>query len=366
MLATNKKKKVLVAVSGGVDSALAAFLLRQSAAYQVSGIFLNFWRETIGDFADNKCCSFSAQMDAKQVCLNLDLPFYTHNFSAAFKREVVDNFINEYQNGRTPNPCVICNKKIKLGGLINYARSLGFDYVASGHYARIEKSPGQPERYRMFRASDRNKDQSYFLYALSQKQLAHLLLPLSGLKKTQVRRLAKKAGLAVAEKKDSQEICFIPEKHHNHFLSRHLKLKAGRICLWPEKKTIGQHQGLPLYTIGQRRGINIGGTGPYYAAKFDFKNNVLYVVKNFADPILYRRELEVKKINWIDVSRLKFPLKSKVVLRYRHRAVSCLIDYDYKKNTAQVKLARPQRAITPGQSAVFYQQDEVLGGGIIS
>ena len=361
-----KNKKVLMAVSGGVDSAVAAkFLI--DASYKVSGIFLNFWKESLAEdnfkkVVDNKCCSLESQNDAKKVCLSLGIPFYTYNFSKVFKKEVVDNFLSEYQAGRTPNPCVICNKKVKIGGLIEYAKSLGFDYVATGHYAKIKKVGNN---YRMFKALDKNKDQSYFLYSLDQKQLSHLLLPLSDIKKEKVRQIAKKISLLVAEKSDSQEICFIPGKHHNDFLKRHIKLKKGNIVLWPEGKILGQHQGLSFYTIGQRRGIDVGGTGPYYAAKFDTLNNILYVVKNFNDPILYDKKMTVKNINWINAKSLKFPLKAKVVIRYRHKPVTCIIDYDKKNNIAKIDFARKQRAITSGQSAVFYNSNEVLGGGII-
>ncbi|HPT08637.1 MAG TPA: tRNA 2-thiouridine(34) synthase MnmA [bacterium] len=365
----NRRKKVLVAVSGGVDSAVAAKLLIE-AGYQVSGIFLNFWKDDSSlhyeNIVENKCCSLQAQMDAKKVCLNLGINFFTYNFSKVFKKEVVDNFLDEYAHGRTPNPCVICNKKIKIGGLIEYAKSLGFDYIATGHYSRIEKIIKKNKTiYEMYRGSDKNKDQSYFLYTLNQKQLSHLLLPLGKMKKPKVRQIAKQAGLLVAEKSDSQEICFIPGKHHNDFLKKYLKLKSGVIKLWSSGEIIGKHQGLSLYTIGQRRGIDASGTGPYYAAKFDTKNNILYVVKNFNDPILYHQTMDVKNINWIDEKSLKFPLKAEIVIRYRHKAVTGLINYDQKKNMAHIKFARKQRAVTSGQSAVFYDKNKVLGGGII-
>lgn len=357
----NKNKKVLVAISGGVDSAVSAHLLIQ-AGYAVSGIFLNFWKDNSEPSSENKCCSLQAQMDAKKVCLNLGIPFYTFDFSKAFKKEVVDNFLNEYAIGRTPNPCVICNKKIKIGGLLEYAKSLGFDYLATGHYAYIKK---EGRIFRMFKGLDKNKDQTYFLYTLNQKQLSKLLLPLGKLKKPAVRQIAQKAGLLVAEKSDSQEICFISGKRHNDFLKKYLKLKPGEIRLLGDDKKVGEHQGLALYTIGQRRGIEIGGDGPYYVAQFDYKKNVLYVVRNFNDTILYNSSMKLINVNWMNLKELKFPLKAEVVIRYQHKPVKCLIDYDKKNNTAQVKFFRKQRAITAGQSAVFYRDSEVLGGGII-
>lgn len=356
-----KNKKVLVAISGGVDSAVAAKLLIDEG-YNVSGIFLNFWKDNSEESSGNKCCSIQAQMDAKKVCLSLGIPFYTYNFSKLFKKEVVDNFLIEYSLGNTPNPCVICNKKIKIGGLLEYAKHLGFDYIATGHYARVEKNG---RTFEMLKGLDKNKDQSYFLYTLNQKQLSKIFFPLGRLKKTNVRKIAQKAGLLVASKSDSQEICFISGKRHNDFLKKYLKLKSGDIKLWPNGEVIGQHQGLALYTIGQRRGIEIGGTGPYYAAKFDYDKNTLYVVKSFDDPILYQIEMKVKNINWINIKNIKFPLRAEVIIRYRHKAVKCLIDYNKEENVTSVKFFRKQRAITSGQSAVFYQKNKVLGGGII-
>jgi tRNA-uridine 2-sulfurtransferase len=357
-----KNKKVLVAISGGVDSAVAAKLLVDEG-YDVSGIFLNFWKEPGNEEVENKCCSLEAQLDAKKVCLDLSIPFYTFNFSSKFKKEVVDNFLSEYEAGRTPNPCVVCNKKIKIGGLVDYALSLGFDYLATGHYVGVEK---KGNKYSLLKGIDKDKDQSYFLYTLQQKHLKHLLFPLGKWKKTQLRKFAAKNGIGVASKNDSQEICFIAGKRHNDFLKKHLKLKGGDIVLHPSGEVLGQHDGLQLYTIGQRRGVNIGGTGPYYAAKFDFDKNILYVVKNFDDPILYKKEMRLRDVSWVDGSKIKTPLKTKVVIRYRHKAVSCLLDYDKEKSEYFVVFSRRQRAITSGQSAVFYNGKEVLGGGIIS
>lgn len=360
MTKSSKRKKVLVAISGGVDSAVAAKLLIEKG-YDVSGIFLNFWKESGKETSENKCCSLEAQLDAKKVCLFLGIPFYTFNFSRKFKKDVVDNFLSEYQVGNTPNPCVVCNKKIKIGGLLEYAKSLGFDFLATGHYVRIKKNQNS---FYLLRGLDENKDQSYFLYTLKQSQLKKLLFPLGNLKKPEVRRIASKDDLPVASKSESQEICFISGKRHNDFLKKYLKLKPGKIKLWPGNLVIGEHQGLPLYTIGQRRGIDIGGTGPYYAASFDYKNNDLYVVKNFDDPILYGKEMLVKDFYWVNKKNLKFPLKTKVVIRYRHKAVTCTVE-SAKNKMLRVIFFRRQRAITPGQSAVFYSGNKVLGGGII-
>ncbi len=356
----NNKKKVLVAISGGVDSAVAAKLLIDQG-YDVSGIFLNFWKEPGNQLKENKCCSLEAQLDAKKVCLSLGIPFYTFNFSSKFKKEVVDNFLNEYQIGMTPNPCVVCNKKIKIGGLLDYAISLGFDYLATGHYVDLKKFS---DGFYLLKGLDKNKDQSYFLYTLEQKQLKKLIFPLGNLKKPKVRQIATNAGLPVASKNESQEICFVSGKRHNDFLKKYLKLKSGNIKLWPENKIIGKHQGLPLYTIGQRRGIDIGGTGPYYAAFFDYEKNDLYVVKNFNDPVLYGKEMMIKNFYWSNIKSLNFPLKVKVVIRYRHKPVSCRVE-KVKNKMLKVVFSQKQRAITSGQSAVFYEGNKVLGGGII-
>lgn len=359
MASNNKKKKVLVALSGGVDSAVAAKML-VNEGYQVTGVFLHFWKDDSQPMAANKCCSLEALNDAKKVANQIGIELYTLDFRSAFKLAVVDDFLSQYQKGKTPNPCVLCNKKVKIGKLLQYALSMGFDYVATGHYLKIKKVG---RSYKLYRAKDKNKDQSYFLYTFEQQQLAHLLFPLANYTKPQVRVWAKKWRLPVAEKSESQEICFIPGKHHNDFLKKYLSLAPGDIKLL-DGTTIGRHQGLSLYTIGQRRGIEIGGTGPYYAAQFDWKNNILYVVKDFSDPLLYGPKLWAKKVNWLSGKEPKLPFSCQAVIRYRHEAVKCVIMKKSAKGY-EVIFKQPQRAITPGQSIVFYQGAEVLGGGII-
>jgi len=364
-------KKAIAAMSGGVDSSVAAKLLKDRG-FNTVGIFLHFWKEPIaGDF-QNKCCSTEAFLDAGRVCSKIGIKLYTLNFNQVFKKEIVDNFINEYKAGNTPNPCVRCNKFVKLGLLIKHAEKLGFDYVASGHYARVKK---QKNIYKLYKAKDKEKDQSYFLYNLTQAQLNRLIFPLGEFTKEKTRKMARKFNLPVAEKRDSQEVCFIPEKSHNEFLKRHIKLKAGPIKLINgafdkrqsgEFKTIGRHQGLPLYTIGQRRGVEIGGTGPYYVSKFDYKKNILYVVDEANHPSLFSDSLFVKDVNWISGVPPKFPLACMAVIRYRHKAVKCQITPLIKgEGGISVQFSEPQRAITPGQSIVFYKWNEVLGGGVI-
>lgn len=358
------KLKIAVAMSGGVDSSVAAKLLKDQG-HEVAGIFLHFWKEEQPplikgsrgglDF-ENKCCSAEALLDARRVADKIGIPLYTLNLAEIFKKRVVDNFLAEYANGRTPNPCVICNKRVKLGHLIKQAKKLGFDYVATGHYV-INK------RGKLYRAKDKNKDQSYFLYTFSQEELNHLLFPLGNYTKTQVRGLAKKFKLPVAEKPESQEICFISDKSHNEFLRRHLKLKPGLIKTF-DNKTIGAHQGLPLYTVGQRKGIEIGGTGPYYAAKMDYKKNILYAVNSHDNKILYSHKLIAKNVNWLLAVEPDLPLNCQAVIRYRHKSVKCTV-IKISKNKFKIKFTQPQRAITPGQSVVFYKGEQILGGGII-
>ena len=360
---TPKKKRILVAMSGGVDSSVAAQLL-VNEGHEVAGVFLRFWKdEGAGARAENRCCSLESLLDAKAVAGKIGIHLYSFDFSLPFKEAVVDNFLSEYEVGRTPNPCVVCNKKIKLGLLLKYAAKLGFDYVATGHYLNLKKA-GQDVR--LYKAKDKNKDQSYFLYTFSPAELKHLLFPLGNLTKPQVRKLATKFKLTVAGKPESQDICFLSGAHNN-FLKKYLKLKPGPIKILESEEIIGEHQGLPLYTIGQRRGIEIGGTGPYYVAKFDYLNNILYVVKNWNENILYEKDLIATDVNWLSGRYPKRAFKSEAVIRYGHPAVKCLIIPDKKiQTTYVVKFTKPQRAVTPGQSIVFYDKKRVLGGGIIA
>lgn len=356
-----ENKKIIIAMSGGVDSSVAAAMLSKKYS-NLMGIFLHFWKDDSNSIeGENKCCSTKSLMDARAICDKLGFSLYTLNFSDKFKKDIVDYFLDEYKNGRTPNPCVKCNKFIKLGLLIERARELSYDYVASGHYVIVKKIG---TKYKLFKAIDETKDQSYFLYTLNQKQLSHLIFPLGEYRKDNVRQIAKKMGLAVAQKKDSQEICFIAGKSHNDFLKKHLKLTPGNIKD-SEGNILGEHNGLPLYTIGQRKGIELGGNGPFYVSGFDFKKNILFVSNNKNDLRIFEDKFLLKDVNWIAGQEPKLPLETEVVVRYHHNPASCIIT-KYKNNIYLVKLKKPERAITPGQSAVFYKGNEVLGGGIIS
>ncbi len=354
-----RRGRVLVAMSGGVDSSVAAQLLKNQG-YEVAGVFLHFWKdETAGALAENRCCSLESLSDAKAVAAKIGIPFYTFNFSERFKEAVVDNFLSEYEAGRTPNPCVVCNRQIKIGLLLRHALALGFDYVATGHYLNLKKVG---RKYRLFKAQDKNKDQSYFLYTFRPDELKHLLFPLGAYLKPQVRKLAEKFKLKVAGKAESQDICFL-SGDHNDFLKKYLKLTPGEIRLLDTNEKIGEHQGLPLYTIGQRRGL-VGGTGPYYVARFDYRKNILYVVRNWNEDILYADGLIAARVNWLSGLAPRRPFRCGAVIRYGHPAVPCEVRPKNKTDYI-VTFRQPQRAVTPGQSVVFYDKNQVLGGGII-
>lgn len=367
---SSKKEKIIVAMSGGVDSSVAAALLKE-AGFDVVGIFMKFWKD--GKSGQNRCCSIESEKLARMVAKKIGIPFYVLNAEKEFKKKIVDYFLKEYKNGLTPNPCVLCNKEIKFGYLIEKALSLGADYIATGHYVkttlvdkfflRLPLSYGAPSPRKnlsaraihLFESDDKEKDQSYFLCQLNQKQIKRILFPVGGYKKPEVRKLAKRFDLPVAETPESQEVCFI-ENTTEEFLKKYLKTKSGKI-ITAEGKTIGQHNGLWFYTIGQRRGIGLSG-GPFYVVKKDLKKNLLIVSKNQKD--LLSKEMIVKNINWISGKKPVFPVKVKVKVRYRTKAAEALVH-----EKGRVVFAKPQRAVTAGQAAVFYKGNELLGGGTI-
>ena len=347
-------------MSGGVDSSVAAALLKR-AGFDVVGVFMKFWIDPSQDGLQglwNRCCSPEAEKRAREVASCLSIPFYVYRFEKEFKKRIVDYFLKEYRKNRTPNPCVVCNKEIKFGLLLEKALKLEADYVATGHYARVKKNQ---EGIRLLRGKDKNKDQSYFLWQLNQKQLKHILFPVGNYTKTEVKRLAKKFRLPISSVPESQEICFI-QTTINDFLKKYLKSKAGKI-IDTEGKSIGKHEGLHFYTIGQRKGIKLAG-GPFYVMDKNLDENFLVVTKNEKD--LYKKELVAKNINWILGKAPKLPLKAKAKIRYRHEASSVTIEGKSKTKSCKLIFNKPQRAITLGQSAVFFKGQEVLGGGIIS
>lgn len=360
----SKSKKIIIAMSGGIDSSVAAALLK-GAGFDVVGIFMRFWSEPQKDGligAWNRYCSPEAEIRARKVAKTLKIPFYVLNFEKEFKKKIVDYFLKEHKAGRTPNPCVICNKEIKFGLLLEKALALKSGFVATGHYAKLQATTNrkQETKYKLLKAKDKNKDQSYFLWMLNQKQLKKILFPIADYTKDKVRELAKKFRLPVLDTPESMEICFIMATIED-FLRKHLKLNPGKIVN-TKRKILGQHQGLWFYTIGQRKGIKLAG-GPYYVLDKKQKQNLLIVTKTEKD--LYKKQLIVKKVNWILGKAPKLPLKIKAKIRYRHAVAPAIITKNLKSKTYKLKFKNSQRAITPGQSVVFYLRREVLGGGII-
>jgi len=371
-----KDKKVFVAMSGGVDSSVAALLLKKQG-YDVVGVFMKFWADmkSISGANENRCCSLEARRDAMRVCAKLNIPFLTWDFQKEFKKAVVNNFISGYKKGITPNPCVVCNKEIKFGLFFEKALKMGADYIATGHYVRLRKL--KIENWKLEIARDRVKDQSYFLWNLTQNQLKHCLFPIGDYLKSEVRQIAKKAGLPVALKKESQEVCFVCDRDLAGFLKRHIYAKKGPIIESKTRKKIGEHQGVQFYTIGQR--VPVGGTGPYFVAEKKLKKNQLLVVKRSAQDF-FHKEIILKNINWISG---KLPKSPKILVRTRYRqplAAATLITADNKQISAdknprqsafksasiRVLFGSGQKAVAPGQSVVFYSKNgELLGGGVI-
>ena len=359
----SQKSKVIVAMSGGVDSSVAAALLKR-AGFNVIGVFMKFWTEDIKG-AINRCCSPEAEKRARKVAQILKIPFYVFNFEKEFKKRIVDYFLKEYKKSLTPNPCVVCNKEIKLGLLLEKAQALGVDFVATGHYARINRLTNSTivenvDQIRLLPAKDKEKDQSYFLWMLNQKQLKRILFPIGDYTKNEVRKLAKKFKLPVTKTPESQEICFI-RTTINDFLTRHIKQKPGKI-VDTQRKILGQHQGLAFYTIGQRKGIGLAG-GPYYVSDKDLKKNLLIVTKNEKD--LLKKELIAKNVNWTSNQIPKLSIKIKAKIRYCHNPAPATLTKNLELRSYKLIFEKSQQAITPGQSVVFYKGNELLGGGII-
>jgi len=333
-MASSKRKTVIVAMSGGVDSSVAAVLLKKKG-YNVIGVFMRFWSS--GSCFENRCCSSESETRARLVAKKLNIPFYVLNLKKEFKDKIVDYFLKEQKAGLTPNPCVVCNKEIKFNFLFKKFPIGKNDFIATGHYVILKKG-------RLYVAKDKSKDQSYFLWKLNQKILKKALFPIGGYTKKEIRLIAKKYGLSVWNSAESQDICF----------KVNFGKKPGPI-INTEGNVIGEHEGLWFYTIGQRKGISLAG-GPYYVLKKDVKNNALIVTKKEKD--LFLKELKFKQANWI-FKKTGFPLKIKAKIRYHHKASPAVLH----KN--KVVFSKPQRAVTAGQSVVFYRGEELLGGGII-
>ncbi|MRG86694.1 tRNA 2-thiouridine(34) synthase MnmA [Salinibacillus xinjiangensis] len=352
-----KDTRVVVGMSGGVDSSVAALLLKEQG-YDVVGIFMKNWDDT-DEFG--VCTATEDFEDVVRVCNQLDIPYYSVNFEKQYWDKVFTYFLDEYKSGRTPNPDVMCNKEIKFKAFLDHAMSLGADYLATGHYARVREQNGQ---YQMLRGVDDNKDQTYFLNQLSQDVLSKVMFPLGEIPKKEVREIAKQHGLATATKKDSTGICFIGERNFKEFLSEYLPAQPGKMTTMAGEVK-GNHDGLMYYTIGQRHGLGIGGSGePWFVIGKNLKENVLYVGQGFDNDHLYSDALEATDLNWIQEVNLEEPLECTAKFRYRQKDSAVKV-YPIGNGEVRVEFAQSERAITPGQAVVFYDGDVCLGGGTI-
>jgi len=353
------KKKVLVGMSGGVDSSVAAYLLKEQG-YEVIGVTMQIWQDD-EEFIEKEggCCSLSAVADARRVANKIGIPFYVMNFKDAFKRNVIDYFVDEYMEGRTPNPCIACNKFIKFSSFLDKSMAMGIDYVATGHYAIIEK---HNDRYIIKKSEDDKKDQTYALYNLTQFQLERTLMPCGQYKKSKIREIAKEIGLRVHNKKDSEEICFIPDNDHGRYIKNRFpnKVREGNF-VDKQGNILGTHKGIVYYTIGQRKGLGIAFGKPMYVVDINpFRNEV--VLGDLED--LLNTELIAKDTNYIPFDTLKEPMEVEAKIRYSQIPSKAIIT-TVEDGRVRVNFHEKQRAITKGQSVVFYKDDLLIGGGII-
>ena len=354
-------KHVIVGLSGGVDSSVAALLLLEQG-YRVEGMFMKNWE----DDDDATTCSAEQDLaDAKQVCAELGIPLHQVNFAREYRQQVFDDCLQEFAAGRTPNPDVLCNQHIKFKAFLDHALRLGADLVATGHYARIQPNGGT---LHLCKGRDGNKDQSYFLYTLGQAQLARTLFPLGDLEKPAVRELAEQAGFLNFDKKDSTGICFIGERDFSEFLARYLPRTPGDIET-PDGEVVGRHKGLAFYTLGQRQGLGIGGLrghegATWYVADKDPARNVLVVAPSHDHPLLFASGLDAERLHWVAGAAPAREFRCTAKIRYRQPDQACQVRLQ-ADGSAEVVFETPQRAVTPGQSIVFYDGDVCLGGGII-
>ena len=354
--------RIVVGMSGGVDSSVTALLLKRQG-FDVIGVFMKNWDDT-DEFG--VCTAEEDAEDVRRVCTEIGIPCYTVNFEAEYRDKVFEYFLEEYRRGRTPNPDVMCNREIKFGEFLQKALELGADFVAMGHYARIERADRDGE-YRLLRGADANKDQTYFLHQLDQAQLSKAMFPIGHLQKPDVRKIAEEAGLSTAKKKDSTGVCFIGERNFKEFLSQYLPAKPGDMVDIASGAVKGRHDGLMYYTLGQRQGLGIGGSGtgePWFVVDKDLRRNVLYVVQGEAHPSLYSAGLTATGINWISPALPGEPFRCTAKFRYRQSDQGVTVT-PLDGGQWRVDFDRPQKAITPGQAVVFYDGDACLGGGTI-
>ena len=360
--AINSNTKVIVGMSGGVDSSVSAYLLQQQG-YEVVGLFMKNWEE---DDNEEYCSAATDLADAQAVCDKLGIKLLTINFAAEYWDNVFEHFLAEYRAGRTPNPDILCNKEIKFKAFLDYAaEDLGADYIATGHYVRKGEHNGKVQ---LLRGLDKNKDQSYFLYTLSEAQISKSLFPVGELEKPQVRKIAEELGLVTAAKKDSTGICFIGERKFRDFLARYLPAQSGLIRS-VDGEVIGEHQGLMYHTLGQRKGLGIGGLKnaeetPWYVVDKDVEHNELIVAQGYDHPTLYSGGLIAGQLHWVDRQPIRKTINCTVKTRYRQQDLPCQIN-PIDDEHIEIIFDQPIAAVTPGQSAVFYLGEVCLGGGII-
>ena len=356
-----KNKRVIIGMSGGVDSSVAALQLLEQG-YQVEGLFMKNWEQ---DDDDEYCAAAVDLQDAQQVSDQLGIKLHSVNFSDQYWDRVFQHFLDEYGAGRTPNPDILCNREIKFKAFLDYALQLGADFIATGHYARVEQ---RGSHYCLLKGLDNNKDQSYFLYTLGQHQLKHSLFPIGDMEKSRVRDMAERAAFANHAKKDSTGICFIGERRFSDFLQQFLPAQPGEIRSL-DGDVIGQHHGLMYYTLGQRKGLGIGGVkgsaeDAWYTVAKDLENNILLVAQGGNHPALFHNHLTASQLHWVSGNAPQAPHSCMAKVRYRQADQSCeIVQLDNQQ--CVVKFSQPQRAITPGQSVVFYQGEVCLGGGVI-
>ena len=355
-----QKKTVVVGMSGGVDSSVSAYLLKEEG-YDVKGLFMQNWQSEPGEI----CTSEIDFKDASAVCDKLDIPLHRANFSDEYWERVFTNFLSEHEKGRTPNPDILCNREIKFKSFLDYAFNIGADFIATGHYAKIIAKNNNKF---LARAKDSFKDQTYFLHEVSEKEFDRCIFPLADLTKNEVREIALKQNLITADKKDSVGICFVGERNLKDFLNRFLSFSKGDIKD-ENGNIVGEHQGSILYTEGQRQGLQIGGVKgadelPWYVYKKDIKNNVIHVCQGVDNELLMNSGLFVEKINWINDIEYNLPMNCLVQVRHQHKPVECYLESN--NNKIMLTFKDKIRAIAPGQSAVLYDNDICLGGGIIN